>query len=1238
MNSIKPVVFVAFADPADSTGMALPSLAQEEANIHKALADGETRGGWEYRTTFNCKLDELLDMFSTNRVVVFHFGGHSNQQSLWLPAEAPGRQIVDGKKLEDFLAAQKSLQLAFFNSCSNQAWAAKLAGTVPYVIASVAPLPDDVALYFATQFYTHLSAANPSTVEDAFNQAAKATVVLYKEHFASGTAEPSPFRMMDEAMDFPPPEQAPFPWIGLKRQDAPPQSWKLADVTSDPLIGLPPLEKEDYDLPNPPNPPYVSIKGHGERDAALFFGRSAEIRVLSDWMLSTSGDTQPVSLFYGQSGVGKSSLLNAGLLPRVRKIARVAYRRRNENLINDLHNAIAEILNSNPPADAQQTDAWRADQVQAWLALSGPSLVILDQVEEALTHHTGPINVAGGELRTFTAYVKQIFAARPAGSQARLLLSFRKEYLAEIRGDFADGEIGDTLELVDHFWLDRLSFDEIVEVVTGAAYSRLTRDTYKITFPEGDRLPKLIADDLLRGDSPIATVLQIVLKELWDATPPAADGSRSYTIETYQGLSSHDNPLLGFYRGQRQKVLDAFPKSDLEDGLELDLLYEHTTQLGTAQRCSVSDLRQKYPQIPNLEEILTANKDNYLLTEPASDPGGAQTGPQQHTLALAHDTLAPLIRRDLMHSEQPGSRARRLVESRATEWAGDRHGTVLDRSEMRIVKRGLRSMRALTPGEKDFLEASRRHNLGASAGMMAAIILVPLLLVGLVAARVLSTRNTMKSEVASAAQKLDSHGDQLFALIEAMDAERISETSWEAHLFSHKALDTKNLTNLEKALTLREVYRANINEHWNRMGDCAVAMFNGRPVFSQHDGKDWLGGQPLPDDINSATGIACDPASQTVAYFRSQPGTKPSDNSSERAVYVWSKGTTTAIPLPDDLSGNLLSSPHIAPGGAVLVFGLTKTGKSQLVLLDVKAKKFHVVDGADGITVGPLTASGRFMVDAQNNGLSTVDLSAPNAARTQLDANNPTAYAVGTVGGQEAVATTAWNMSSLKLDDAKADADRQMMDDVSVYRLSDKQHFGFSFPTGSYEKHFDGIALSPDGKTIATDLGGTVDLWSMPANMQPFTPVYTTGRLLFGRMASKMQNAKFADPHPARFTAFTGENYDTQYAFSPNSDLMVTATYQCPSCKSAAESSAPADPALTGTLHVWRVTPITADETHRYVAAGLYLVGCNVAGGFIADMAANSGMVSNAPTADYAAMNKLCDQVRASKRRQKNTK
>jgi hypothetical protein len=68
-----------------------------------------------------------------------------------------------------------------------------------------------------------------------------------------------------------------------------------------------------------PQSPYVGLAPYGEDDAAFFFGRSHEIAIASANLRAAR-----LTILYGPSGVGKSSLLQAGVVHGLRERSRTA--------------------------------------------------------------------------------------------------------------------------------------------------------------------------------------------------------------------------------------------------------------------------------------------------------------------------------------------------------------------------------------------------------------------------------------------------------------------------------------------------------------------------------------------------------------------------------------------------------------------------------------------------------------------------------------------------------------------------------------------------------------------------------------------------------------------------------------------------------------------------------------------------------------------------------------------------
>ncbi len=144
------------------------SLGQESDQIEKALQKREDAQELIFNLTPNATLDIIWHKINRfqNQIAIFHFGGHSNNQTLKLVETS-----LKGKSLAAVLGLEQNLQLVFLNGCSNSEQVALLFEKgIPAVIATSAPINDHRAIQLATEFYTALSIGR--TIKDAFTVAA----------------------------------------------------------------------------------------------------------------------------------------------------------------------------------------------------------------------------------------------------------------------------------------------------------------------------------------------------------------------------------------------------------------------------------------------------------------------------------------------------------------------------------------------------------------------------------------------------------------------------------------------------------------------------------------------------------------------------------------------------------------------------------------------------------------------------------------------------------------------------------------------------------------------------------------------------------------------------------------------------------------------------------------------------------------------------------------------------------
>jgi WD40 repeat protein len=681
----KPVIFLAFANDRVDSARYLRNLAKEQREIRKVLEEAKQAGLCEVIERSNAAIDDILDVFQDktykDRITVFHYGGHADCYRLLLESVTGARSFAFKEGLVSFFAHQNGLKLIFLNACSTEQHAVDLVQAgIPAVIGTSQEINDTVAAALAIRFYHGI--ANGHSIERAWREAEDHIKIQYGSSNFNALYH---WEQQEKPKDR-------FPWdIHFKEGAEEVKKWNLPDAANDPLFGLPSIPQTC----RLPDKPFLFLNRYERKHAEIFFGRSYYIRGL--YSRVTDKNSPPIILLYGQSGVGKSSLLEAGLLPRLEDTHNIIYIRRNQEkgLYGTLEAALINkkllwgvqgggFLEKSPPCQ------WKEFEAQT----GKPLVIIVDQVEEVFTR---PNKSLHNEFKDFLEALKSIFGNPMIYPRGKLILGYRKEYHPEIEKQLGMNELDRSF-----LFLEPLNRQDIIEVVTGLTRTQRLMDRYNLKVE--DRLPVIIADDLLEDRaSPVAPTLQIILTKMWDISKKDEFSPvREFTIDRYRELRREGLLMEDFFELQMVKLRD-WKKDVVDPGLALDLLKFHTTGLGTACSRKIDEIQQNYRHYGDtIDDLVKKLKELYLLTD---------TNHSKNETSLAHDTLAPVIIKEYNDSDKPGQRAARILAAKSEDFKKNPGDTWLNEADLLIVDQGKDGMRALTSIEEELLKESRKRKL-----------------------------------------------------------------------------------------------------------------------------------------------------------------------------------------------------------------------------------------------------------------------------------------------------------------------------------------------------------------------------------------------------------------------------------------------------------------------------------------------------------------------------------------------
>ena len=488
------------------------------------------------------------------------------------------------------------------------------------------------------------------------------------------------------------------------------------------------IESLEFSLPDEPAP-YRGLLGFEEQHSAFFFGRDRETRAVVD-KLSVSRFVTVV----GASGSGKSSLVRAGVLPRLEMDAihgSCLWVKKTITPGSDPFRAVADALSTLVSQDARQLKADeltermmdRKDGLRTGYSNlvsddPKPLLLVVDQFEELFTHDARDSDGAS-ELRHSEQFIANLTDATLKGDGlVRIIATLRADFVghclnyAPLTQLLQDGQI----------LLPNLDDEGLREAIVSPAQS-------VGAFLENG-LASLILRDVV-GQYGALPLMQHALHELW-----LARRGPWLTLEVYESSGG----VRGALRRRADNTIRALsePEREIARGLLMRL-----TTLGegieTRRRVRREELYSTESSRESVDQVINAlSGSDARLVVVDSD-----------TVEIAHEALIQewSLFREWLDEDRDGLRIHRRLTHSATEWEKNSdvddylyRGTVLRQAQNWESQLGIE----LNKTEAAFLEASvelqsrtTREQLRQRRGrwrLLGALAAVSLLVAGMVIA------------------------------------------------------------------------------------------------------------------------------------------------------------------------------------------------------------------------------------------------------------------------------------------------------------------------------------------------------------------------------------------------------------------------------------------------------------------------------------------------------------------------
>ena len=434
--------------------------------------------------------------------------------------------------------------------------------------------------------------------------------------------------------------------------------------------------------------PFQFLDAYTSADKDKFFGRDAEVKQLYKLV-----NQNRLTLVYGQSGTGKTSMVQCGLASRYKPVDWYPiFIRRGDDLNKSLRNKLAEALGDEPYESCVET----IDEIYA-LHLR-PVYLVFDQFEELFIMESEDKN----EQTTFFKTIAEIVEAK---LPCRIVLIMREEYLAHL---YEFESIVPTL-LNARLRVETMGFQKIAEVIRNSC------ERFNISFEDPKKNISQIINNL-KGEKALIQLpylqvfLDLLYKEDYERTFPHGTTDElpalTFTTEEIEEFGMIENVLHRFLKEQKIRIQQFLEQRNPEVSNKTisKLLDAFVTSQGTKRPIHYEKLGNGIVLEKDVQRLLPVDPETLKLGLDALESRRLLRS-DDTTYELAHDSLAALIEADRSGEQRQLNEA--LVNLQSSYRIHQTTGDFLSQRQLSALEPYLDQL-VLSKAEKQFFRDSKK--------------------------------------------------------------------------------------------------------------------------------------------------------------------------------------------------------------------------------------------------------------------------------------------------------------------------------------------------------------------------------------------------------------------------------------------------------------------------------------------------------------------------------------------------